>query len=88
VGLSPHDHPDPGTDAEGQAIPWFPVGADRVRLLRDGKQAFPVMLDAIANAKHEVLLEFYWIGTDGGGRAVSQRPRRAGGRRSEGASHS
>jgi cardiolipin synthase len=67
VGLSPHDHPDPGTDAEGQAIPWFPVGADRVRLLRDGKQAFPVMLDAIANAKHEVLLEFYWIGTDGVG---------------------
>jgi cardiolipin synthase len=73
VGPSPHDHPDPGTDARGQAIPWFPVGADRVRLLRDGVQAFPVMLDAIANARHEVLLEFYWIGTD----SVGERFRNA-----------
>jgi len=44
--------------------PWFPVGDDRVRLLRDGAAAFPAMLDAIARAKHEILLEMYWIGTD------------------------
>ena len=44
--------------------PWFVVGADRVRLLRDGVQAFPVMLDAIAAAQREVLLEMYWIGPD------------------------
>lgn len=44
--------------------PWFVVGADRVRLLRDGAQAFPVMLDAIAAAQREVLLEMYWIEPD------------------------
>jgi cardiolipin synthase len=42
--------------------PWFAVGADSVRLLRDGVEAFPAMLDAIASAKSEVLLEMYWIG--------------------------
>ncbi len=45
-------------------IPWFPVGADSVRWLRDGAQAFPAMLDAIARAKHAVLLEMYWVGAD------------------------
>ena len=45
-------------------IPWFAVGADTVRLLRDGEQAFPAMLAAIASAKREVLLEMYWIGAD------------------------
>jgi cardiolipin synthase A/B len=44
--------------------PWFAVGADRVRLLRDGAQAFPRMLAAIAAARREVLLEMYWIGAD------------------------
>lgn len=45
-------------------IPWFEVGADSVALLRDGKVAFPMMLDAIAQAKREVLLEMYWISAD------------------------
>ncbi len=44
--------------------PWFAVGADSVRLLRDGVEAFPAMLDAIASARHEILLEMYWIGDD------------------------
>jgi cardiolipin synthase len=44
--------------------PWFTVGVDRVRLLRDGAEAFPAMLAAIATAKSEVLLEMYWIGAD------------------------
>jgi cardiolipin synthase len=44
--------------------PWFPVGRDTVRLLRDGALAFPAMLDAIAHAEREVLLEMYWIGSD------------------------
>jgi cardiolipin synthase len=48
----------------GSEPPWFPVGPDSVRLLRDGAQAFPAMLDAIARAKREVLLEMYWIGAD------------------------
>jgi cardiolipin synthase len=44
--------------------PWFPVGHDAVRLLRDGADAFPAMLDSIAKARHEILLEMYWIGAD------------------------
>jgi cardiolipin synthase len=44
--------------------PWFVVGEDAVRLLRDGAEAFPAMLDAIAAAEREVLLEMYWIGND------------------------
>jgi len=50
-------------------VPWFPVGEDRVRLLRDGGQALPTMLHAIAGAEREVLLEMYWIGNDAVGRA-------------------
>jgi cardiolipin synthase len=50
--------PDPGES------PWFRVGADSVRLLRDGAQAFPAMLEAIASARREVLLEMYWVGDD------------------------
>ncbi len=52
---------------------WFPVGDDRVRLLRDGAAAFPAMLDAIARAEREILLEMYWIATD----AVGERFRDA-----------
>jgi cardiolipin synthase len=47
---------------------WFRVGSDEVRLLRDGAEAFPAMLEAIGAAEHEVLLEFYWIATDRIGR--------------------
>ena len=47
---------------------WFRVGPDEVQLLRDGAEAFPAMLGAIASAEHEILLEFYWIGTDRIGR--------------------
>jgi cardiolipin synthase len=44
--------------------PVFRVGADEVALLRDGAEAFPAMLDAIAGAQREILLEMYWIGDD------------------------
>jgi cardiolipin synthase len=44
--------------------PWFQVGGDRVRLLRDGVEAFPAMLEAIAGAKREIILEMYWVGAD------------------------
>lgn len=43
---------------------WFDVGTDRVRLLRDGIEAFPAMLDAIAKAEREILLEMYWVSDD------------------------
>ncbi len=49
------------TDVAG---PWFRVGSDEVRLLRDGVEAFPAMLEAIAAAKREILLEMYWVGAD------------------------
>jgi len=45
-------------------LPWFRVGTSDVRLLRDGAQAFPAMLDAIRNAEREILVEFYWITPD------------------------
>jgi cardiolipin synthase len=48
----------------GDLGPWFKVGGDEVRLLRDGIEALPAMLAAIANARREVLLEMYWIGPD------------------------
>ena len=46
------------------AGPWFHVGGDDVRLLRDGIEAFPAMLEAIATAEREILLEMYWVGAD------------------------
>src|SRR5262249_13768520 len=44
--------------------PWFRVGSDEVRLLRDGAEAFPAMLEAIRVARREILLEMYWVGAD------------------------
>jgi cardiolipin synthase len=40
------------------------VGPDDVRLLRDGSEAYPAMLRAIAAAEREVLLEMYWFQGD------------------------
>lgn len=55
------------------AGPSFRVGGDEVRLLRDGVEALPAMLDAIAKAEREIVLEMYWIGAD----AVGARFREA-----------
>ena len=43
---------------------WFQVDGDEVCLLRDGREAFPAMLAAIAAAEREVLLEMYWVSPD------------------------
>ena len=40
------------------------VRGNRVTLLHDGAQCYPAMLEAIAAAKHEILLEMYWFGSD------------------------
>ena len=48
-------------DAPG---PWFRIGGDQVRLLRDGVEALPAMLAAIGNATREIVLEMYWVGVD------------------------
>jgi cardiolipin synthase len=46
---------------------YFEVDGNLVRLLRDGRQVFPVMLEAIAHAEREVLLEMYWFQGDKAG---------------------
>ena len=51
-------------DTRNEVGPWFVVGEDAVRLLRDGVEAFPAMLAAIAGAEHEILLEMYSVGND------------------------
>ncbi|MFI5302335.1 MAG: cardiolipin synthase, partial [Polyangiales bacterium] len=52
-----------GSDG-GELPPFFRVGPNRVRLLRDARDAYPAMLAAIASAREEILLEMYWIGAD------------------------
>jgi cardiolipin synthase len=49
---------------------WPPrfVDGNQVTLLRDGKEAYPAMLEAIAGAREQVLLEMYWFGSDRAGR--------------------
>lgn len=46
---------------------FFEVESNRVRLLRDGREAYPAMLEAIAGARREVLFEMYWIQGDRAG---------------------
>lgn len=44
---------------------FTPRSADnQVRLLHDGSVALPEMLAAIRSARHEVLLDMYWFGSD------------------------
>ena len=40
------------------------VPGNSVQLLHDGRQAFPAMLEAIGQARQQVLLEMYWFGSD------------------------
>lgn len=44
------------------------VPGNHVRLLKDGREAFPAMLEAIAQARRQILLEMYWFGSDRVGR--------------------
>ena len=44
--------------------PYFSIGENRIRHLRDAREAYPAMLAAIARARYEILLEMYWIGAD------------------------
>lgn len=64
---------DPAPAASHSPPPRSPdfleVGPNRVRLLRDGREAFPAMLEAIARAEREILLEMYWIQGDKAGLA-------------------
>ncbi len=42
----------------------FALGPDRVALLKDGAQAYPAMLDAIAGARSTICLETYILRDD------------------------
>jgi cardiolipin synthase A/B len=48
-----------------------------VRLLRDGREAYPAMLEAIAQARRQVLLEMYWFDSDIIGRRFADELKRA-----------
>jgi cardiolipin synthase A/B len=57
------------------------IPGNRVTLLHDGDQSLPAMLDAIAGAQREILLEMYWFGSDATGKkfaAALQERARAG----------
>jgi cardiolipin synthase len=48
------------------------VEGNRVELLRDGEQAYPAMLAAIAAANEQILLEMYWFDSDRTGRRFAE----------------
>lgn len=53
------------------------VPGNVVTLLRDGIEAFPAMLEAIAAARRQVLLEMYWFDSDRIGRLFAEELARA-----------
>ena len=53
------------------------VPGNAVRFLRDGREAYPPMLEAIAQARRQVLLEMYWFGSDAVGRRFTEELLRA-----------
>jgi cardiolipin synthase len=56
----------PATEPPRKGV-FFDIDGNHVRLLKDGREVFPAMLEAIALAKREVLLEMYWIQGDKAG---------------------
>jgi cardiolipin synthase len=53
------------------------VPGNAVRFLRDGREAFPEMLEAISQARRQVLLEMYWFASDAVGRRFADELLRA-----------
>lgn len=53
------------------------VPGNAVRFLRDGRETFPAMLEAISQARRQVLLEMYWYGSDAVGRRFTEELLRA-----------
>jgi cardiolipin synthase len=53
------------------------VPGNTVALLRDGREAFPAMLEAIEQARSTVLLEFYWFDSDRTGQRFAEALERA-----------
>ena len=62
--------PEPASPGRTECLPSpgvFDVEGNRIRFLRDGRQVFPAMLEALARAKREILLEMYWFQGDKAG---------------------
>ena len=57
-----------------------PRGGTRVRLLRDGEEAFPAMVEAIASARRRVLFENFIFAGDATGRRFAEALSEAAGR--------
>lgn len=53
------------------------VPGNTVQLLRDGREAYPAMLEAISQARRQVLLEMYWFDSDTVGRRFAAELKRA-----------
>jgi cardiolipin synthase A/B len=53
------------------------VPGNAVEWLRDGREAFPAMLEAISQARRQVLLEMYWFASDAVGRRFAEELTRA-----------
>lgn len=51
-------------DADASLLGWHEAGSHTIRLLQDGTMAYPIICDAIRNAKTEVLIEMYWFQND------------------------
>jgi cardiolipin synthase len=58
--------------ARGEFVP-----GNAVTFLRDGREAFPAMLEAIESAKQQILLEMYWFESDRTGRRFAEALARA-----------
>jgi cardiolipin synthase A/B len=56
------------------------IEGNRVRLLHDGREAFPAMLEAIEQARRQILLEMYWFDSDAVGRRFAEALTRAAAR--------
>ena len=53
------------------------LSGNAVTLLRDGVEAFPAMLEAIKQAKEQILLEMYWFASDAVGQEFAHELARA-----------
>jgi cardiolipin synthase len=60
------------SQGSADSTPSPAVPGDRITLLKDGDQAFPAMLQAIASAQREVTLEMYWFDDSAIGRRFVQ----------------
>jgi cardiolipin synthase A/B len=56
------------------------VEGNRIRLLRNGREAYPAMLAAIRGAARQVLLEMYWFDSDRTGRKFADALKEAASR--------